>query len=161
MSSISYKKSFLPWVSFFFNYLALQKKSSVMMVPRLPAESARNLLTSGDSLMTTNSPNYPRGHGFNERQVKITKKLLNGCDEDGTNHQVAFKSWLQLPSTVTHHPQQSFSMADWWKQLCQPSSNLQTTMKQSEHPCNSGGISVDMMHKPRRDPLSYLPNPFG
>ena len=35
------------------------------------------------------------------------------------------------------------------------------TVKQSEHPSNAGRTSADMMLKPGRDPLSYLPNQFG
>ena len=39
----------------------------------------------GFKLMAS-SPNYPKGHGFIERQVQTIKNLLNKCDGDGTDN---------------------------------------------------------------------------
>ena len=47
--------------------------------------------------MTTNSPHYPRGHCFIERQVQIIKKPFNRCDVDGTSHQVALQELTATP----------------------------------------------------------------
>ena len=99
--------------------------------------------------LTTSSPHYP---------IQIIKKFFNRCDEDGTNHQLALQKLRTSP--LDSSTQQSFSMADRWKQLCQLSSNLHTAMKQSEHPCNQGKTSAGMMLRPRRDSISYLLNQF-
>ena len=90
------RKWFLPWGSVF-QWLALQKKSSVTTVPSLPAKSTANLLTSGNSPWLQSSLHYPRVHGFTERQVQIIKKLFNKSDEDGTNPLVALQELWATP----------------------------------------------------------------
>ena len=111
--------------------------------------------------MTTSSPHYPRGHSFIERQVQIIKKLFNTCDKHGTIHQVALQQLRAILLDSNIPSQQSFSMPDRSKQLCQTSSNFHRNMKHSGHPCNPGRTPAGMMLKPRRDPLSYIPNLFG
>ena len=111
--------------------------------------------------MTTGSSHYPRGHGFIERQVQIIKKLFNRCDEDSVNHQMALQE-LRTTLLDSNTPSPAgFLYGRQIKQLCQPSPNLHKTVKWSKNPCNLEKTSGGMMLKPRRDPLSYLPNQFG
>ena len=46
--------------------------------------------------LTTNSPYYPKGHGFIERQVQTINNILNKCHGEGTYHYLAL---LQLKAT--------------------------------------------------------------
>ena len=108
MSSVT-SKNVISTLSFCFSLLCTPEESSVTMQQTSLAEITRNLLSNWGFILTTSSPQYPKGHGFNERQVQMVKKLFTRCDEDNTNSYLAFQELQAPPSTAIYSHQQSFS----------------------------------------------------
>ena len=64
--------------------------------PKFTAREYQDFAAQYGFRLTTNSPYYPKGHSFIERQVQTIKSLLSKCAKDGSDPYLAL---LQMRST--------------------------------------------------------------
>ena len=151
-------KDMISALSFCFSILATLEEIICDNATNFSSREYREFATNWGFTLTNSSLHYPKGHGFIERQGQAIKNLFDMCDEDSNNYYLALQELWVTPLTAICNHQQSFSSTDSYKPHFQPSSDLHTTVKLSEHPSKPDRITADMMLIPRRNLTSYQPS---
>ena len=140
---VDYSSKFPYTLFLFFQYLVLQRKSSVTMQQTSLSENTRNLLPTRDSSWLQQSSTTKGVIASLRGRCRPSRSCLPGVIKIIPTTIWLSKSFGQPPSTAIYSHQQSFSSTDSWKLHFHPSSGLHTTMKLSENPSKPDRITAE------------------
>ena len=123
--------------------VSLQPRSTRILQPGMVSESQLAVLTTPEDMDYSSARSRPSST-YSLSVLRIAQTLIWLC-----------YSWESPHYTAGLHPQVSSCRTDSWEPLSLPSSDLHSTVRQSEHHSSPGRTSASMMVTPRSYPGSY------